>query len=163
MNELEQRSPSISRFPTTPTPVRVRTTAPDTPMSVSPQKRKAQGEHSHSPAMKRVNSFNNPTVDKMGETPVSNRFSSLPSIQPHNKQAYVSVPTPEGWKTPTRPQNTLSMNRNDGYSTFSTPSPKKDKEWIPGSGEESDLLASGRGGPFPPSTGVKTGERDERG
>ncbi|KAG8797288.1 Sister chromatid cohesion protein 2, partial [Serendipita sp. 400] len=129
-------------------------------MSISPQKRKAEGEHVHSPSMKRVQSN-----DHMNWSPMKSQSTSIP-IPPSaatahpNQIPYVAVPpvpihlraTPV--KNPGQPRYPLPS----GSSTPATPTPRKniDSDWMP----ESVYGDASSSAPVPPSTQSRAGDRD---
>ncbi|KAG8832210.1 Sister chromatid cohesion protein 2 [Serendipita sp. 399] len=135
----------------------------DTPtsrtMSISPQKRKAEGEHAHSPSMKRVQSN-----DHMAWSPMKSQQTSIPvpasaSTAHPNQIPYISVPPmPHQWQIAT-PVKNLAQPRHQlpsVKSTPATPTPRKTSEdgW---KAESVDGYPSS-GAPVPPSTQSRTGD-----
>lgn len=151
---------------------------PSRPPSVSPAKRKANGDHAETPTTKRVQ-----TVEQMNWSP-SKTSGSLPStllkvpetssirtLHP-NHTPYVHVPQPPSAfispnaKMATPQKQELEQRYQQRYSTFATPStpttptPRKarDDEYRPGYSDDEGLSSA----PYPPSTQSRGGDRDER-
>ena len=137
---------------------------PTRPPSVSPQKRKANGEPEESPSVKRVHS-----VDQMNWSPTKTGtphrvpITSIPTAHP-NHTAYVQVPKPPGWTTPKATvaafQQRLSSQAAVSSPLTVTPSPRKgkDEKWHAGDSDDDGYDSR----TIPPSTQSRLGDRDER-
>ncbi|KAG9020947.1 Sister chromatid cohesion protein 2, partial [Serendipita sp. 407] len=169
MRESNAINPMAHRAPlsnSTPTPYdrsqgqhQMNNTGPRA-MSISPQKRKAEGEHVHSPSMKRVQSN-----DHMNWSPMKSQSTSIP-IPPSaatahpNQIPYVAVPpVPIHLRaTPVKNSGQPRYPLPSGSSTPATPTPRKniDSDWMP----ESVYGDASSSAPVPPSTQSRAGDRD---
>jgi hypothetical protein len=144
---------------------------PTRPPSVSPQKRKANGEPAESPSIKRVHS-----VDQMNWSPIRQPdfkmntpqrvpITDVPTAHP-NQKPYVHVPQPPGWTTPKAGIAVALQHRMPSQTSITsspltvTPSPKKRKAEGWHAGDSDDDGYSSRN--VPPSTQSRPGDRDER-
>jgi hypothetical protein len=144
---------------------------PTRPPSVSPQKRKANGDFAESPSIKRVHSVDQMNWSPMRQsdlkanTPQRVPVIDLPTAHP-NQKPYVHVPQPPGWTTPKAGIEVALQHRMPSQTGITsspltaTPSPKKRQGEVWVTGESDDDGYSARR--VPPSTQSRPGDRDER-